>query len=59
MEEALGLAILGTSGNQKVTHSALMKTLQKRLLAALEPSVLFGVLAVLTLLQPLTYDHFL
>lgn len=57
--EALGQAILDTFGNHSVTRLALIPTLQQRLSEALEPSVLFGVLAVLILLQPLTYDHFL
>ena len=57
--EALGQAILDTFGSHSVTRLALITTLQQRLLEALEPSVLFGVLAVLILLQPLTYDHFL
>lgn len=57
--EALGQAILDIFGNHSVTRLALIPTLQQRLSEALEPSVLFGVLAVLILLQPLTYDHFL
>ena len=57
--EALGQAILDIFGSHSVTRLALIPTLQQRLSEALEPSVLFGVLAVLILLQPLTYDHFL
>lgn len=57
MVEALPLLCQDSYGSLVVIHLVPLSVLQKIQLAALEPSVLFGVLAVPIHLQPLTYDH--